>query len=279
VRIDWHLSERDLAPEAAGRLLRLARWALASPCLAFTFDRPRQAVGLAEGLDRRHGAVLLTVGLHLLRLAKLPGLGSDPELFLQKLGSLTRLALSAAAQKRNFLRRQDRGRGALTRGFLLDRARLVVTPVGLEETVRTLTGSGLCTHRGALDLARKIIQRLRDVLRQEGPVYQLDACVDGGAGFFLDQDSDGSPSGVAGLTPWDMTAPLRQQVRAASSLHGAADMGTAAILVPEDRPLAAEEVADLLRFAGRQTDVVRLRFVRVSTPGRQLTAPWEPSLD
>ena len=68
-RVDWHLSERDFLPEAGQRLARLARlvsdgapWHLSSSGRA----RP---VPLAEGIDRRCPAVLLTVGLHLPRLA------------------------------------------------------------------------------------------------------------------------------------------------------------------------------------------------------------------
>jgi ATP cone domain len=281
VRVDWHLGERDLAPAAAGRLVRLARLGLTSPGLAFTFDRPRKGVGLAEGVDRRHPAVLLTVGLHLPRLAELPRLRGDAELFLHKLGSLTRLALSAGAQKRNFLRRQDRGQGGLTRGFLLDRARLVVTPVGLEAAVRTLTGECLGGPGAGPALARKVVQRLREVLRLEGPAYQLDACLDGVDGFALERDRGTGkagaplhPSLVAGLTAWDAAAAPRHQLRAAGPLQ-AADLGTAAVLLPGDRALPAEEAAELLRYAGRHTEVVRLRFVQDAAPGRQLTAPWE----
>ncbi len=277
VRVDWHLGERDFEPGASGRLLRLARLALEAPALAFTFDRPRKPVALAEGIDRRHPAVLLAVGLHLPRLLEMQGLRGDPERFLQKLGSLTRLALSAAACKRDFLRRQAVGRGEITRGFLLDRARLVVTPVALEDVVRTVTGSAVCAARPALDLARRIVQRLREVLRQDGPGYQLDACLDGPRLFSLEEDAPGTQAPlrqVAGITPWDGTAPAKAQLRAAAALHGAADGGTAALHLPADASAAAEEVADWLRQA-RQTDVVRLRLVRAAAVERQLTAPWE----
>ena len=59
--------------------------------MAFVFDRPRRVIALAEGIDRKHPALLLTVGLHLPHLAALPGVNADPVLFLQKLGSLARL--------------------------------------------------------------------------------------------------------------------------------------------------------------------------------------------
>ena len=53
-------------------------------------------------------------------------------------------ALSAALQKREYLRRRVRQCPGLGRGFLLERARLLVTPLGLDEAVTTLLGQGLC---------------------------------------------------------------------------------------------------------------------------------------
>jgi hypothetical protein len=273
VRVDWHLGPGDLAPEAAGTLLRLARLGVESPAVAFVLDRPRRPPALVEGLDRRHGAVLLSVGLHLPHLLQRKQLGTEPELFLDKLGSLTRLALSAAARKREFLRK-NRAAAEINRGFLLDRARLVVTPVGLEAAVRTLTGGDVCSHRGAAEFARKVVQRLRQVLRQDGPAYQLDAGLDGAPGFTLDSSRPGQPEEVAGLTPWDPTAAPKNQLRVAGSLH-AAEAGTAAVVVSEDRPLTAEDAAHLLRHAGQQTDVVRVRFVRSAAVQKQLAASWE----
>ena len=70
LRVDWHLGERDFLPTVQNRLLVVARHAMQGAPLAFTFDRPRRPVQLAEGIDRRHPAVLLTVGLHLPRLAE-----------------------------------------------------------------------------------------------------------------------------------------------------------------------------------------------------------------
>jgi hypothetical protein len=62
LRIDWHLGERDFAPAARERLLRVARAALAGAPLVFAFDRPRRPLSLGEGVDRRHPAVLLGRG-------------------------------------------------------------------------------------------------------------------------------------------------------------------------------------------------------------------------
>ena len=148
IRVDWHLGERDFRAGKSAALLRLARRALGGAPLAFVFDRPRRPVALAEGLDRQYPAVLLSVGLHLPQLIEQCKPHIEPALFLRKLGSLVRLALSAAIQKRNFLRRHRQGR-TINRGFILERARLVIVPVGL----------GYATHQPSSVAARPLRDR------------------------------------------------------------------------------------------------------------------------
>jgi ATP cone domain len=261
VRIDWHLCERDFTPETALRLTTMAEFALNGAALRFVFDRARRPVSLAEGVDRQHPAVLLTVGVHLPRLAEQPGVDGDATRFLKKLGSLARLALSAAVQKREFLRRQEGGRPPVTSGFLLDRARLVVAPVGLDAVVTAFTGGGLCSGKESLDFGKQIVQALRDVLRQDGGACRLGTCLDGPDDFRL---GDGKPTigQAAGLTAWDATAPPKHQLRAAGALHALAEGGTAALILPEDPRPTAETVADTLRSAWKQTDVNRIRLLR-----------------
>jgi hypothetical protein len=296
VRVDWHLGERDFVAENAAPLLRLARRALEGAPRAFVFDRPRRPVALAEGLDRQHPAVLLTVGLHLPRLIEQSGPGIDPPRFLRKLGSLARLALSAASQKRSFLRRQIHGRPNINRGFLFDRARLVVVPIGLGHAVHTLLGHRPCATASARELARQVVKSLKSVLQTDGQANLLDTCVDSALGNRLKplEQSSTEPRGgwppwsvsdsrwppaqeVAGLTPWDPQATIKDQLQSASSLHEIAGMGTVALVVTEDRPLAPEELAQLLRYAWLQTETVRIRLLRKMPQQRQLTAPWEDS--
>lgn len=280
VRIDWHLGERDFDsdPKTRERLLRLARAALDGAELAFVFDRPKRAAALAEGVSRQHPAVLLTVGLHLPRLARHPGIDGNAEQFLKRLGSLARLALSAGVQKREFLRRQERARPekgspALTSGFLLDRARLVVAPLGLDSVVHALTGKGLCAGGPGLDLDRQIVQRLRDVLRQDGRASHLETCLDGPCSFHLDGAVPAGPIApeTAGLTPWDGAAPIKNQLRAGGALHAVAEHGTLALFVPEEQTVTPEQVYDYLRTGWRQTEIVRVRIVRAGPTHRQLT--------
>jgi hypothetical protein len=283
VRIDWHLGPRDFAPAEADHLQRLARLALEGAALGFVFDRPRRPVALAAGIDRQHPAVLLSVGLHLPLLAEQPGIEGDPERFLSKLGSLARLALSAAVQKRAYLRRLDQARPpprtetpGVTSGFLLDRARMLVAPVGLEAVVSRFTQRGLGSGGSALELGRRIVGRLREVLRQDGRPAQMDGCLDGPWSFRLDRGPAGPAAGppaeqVAGLTPWDATAPVKGQLRAGGVLHAACEGGTLALVVPQEPPATPAQAADWLRAAWQNTEVVRVRFLRGAPTLRQQT--------
>jgi hypothetical protein len=287
LRIDWHLSERDFTTDSAPRerLRPLAKLALEGASLAFVFDRPRRPAALAEGIDRQHPAVLLSVGLNLPQLALQPGIDGDPAKFLAKLGSLARLALSAGVQKREYLRNLERTRRrptpdapALTSGFLLDRARLLVAPLGLDCVVHSFVKKGLSAGGAALDFAKQIVLRLRDVLRQDGRIAHLDTCLDGPFRFYFDDTAergDGWPTAenVAGLTGWDTTAPLKSQLRSVGILHGIAEHGTLALFLPEDEKLSPEQIVEWLRTAWQQTDVVRLRLIRTPIRSRQLTFP------
>jgi hypothetical protein len=198
------------------------------------------------------------------------GHSSAAETFLHKLASLVRLALSAAVQKRDFLRRHSQQRPAITRGFLLDRARLVVAPVGLYRAVRALLGQDPGKGGAALGLARRIILELDDVLRREGASRRLATLLDG---YLLAADGFGSQ----GRWQASMEGPPadgKSQLRTAGALQAAADLGTVAVLLPPEELETAEEVAGWLRWAWRHTDVIRVRLVRSAAQALQLTVPW-----
>jgi hypothetical protein len=186
---------------------------------------------------------------------------------LTKLGSLARLALSAATQKRDFLRRVGVERPALLRGFLLGRARLIVAPLGLETLLQAFPGM---SASAGLDFTRQIIERLQSVLTQDGQVRRLETCLDAPAGAFPADASDGRLA--AGLTARDATAPVKGQLQAAGALHAVAGSGTALVHFPEGKPPSAGQVADWLRWAWQQTDVIRLRFL-TAAKSRQMTLP------
>jgi hypothetical protein len=275
IRVHFHLGQRDFLAEAAPRLLRLARRSLDGAPLDFVFDRPRRPVSLAEGIDRRHPAVLTAVRLHLPRLLDQLGADRTPARFLQKLGSLARLGLSAGTQKREFLRRHTTGRPGLTRGFVLDRARLVAVPVGLDAVTRGLTGRGTCSGGPALDVARQVVVRLEEVLRHDGGACHLDTCVDGevSTGPSL-AETTGSPSSVAGVTAWEPGAAPASQLKATGLLHAAAGGGTA-VLQPGSELLSAEDLVALLREAWQRTELNRVRILPRAQSQQQLTAAWE----
>ena len=276
LRVDWHLSERDFRPEAAGRLSRLARRALERSALAFVFDRGRKGVSLGEGLDRRQGSVVMTIGLNLPQLAEQSGRRGDPATVFPKLGSLARLALTGGLQKREFLRRQTIERPELNAGFVLERARLVVVPIGLDRTVGDLRREGMCTP-GGLELARHIVGHLREVLYEEGRAAQLETCLDSVHSFCMDEEVDVQPPPMeraAGLTPWDESATVSDQLRAAGELHAGIAAGTTAIFLP-DRSVHADEITSWLRLAWEKTAVNRLCFVRPRLSQRQLAVPWQ----
>jgi hypothetical protein len=273
VRLDWHLSERDVGADEGERLTRLARLVLQGAPLAFVFDRPRQPIALAEGLRRGQPAVLLSVGVNLPRLARLvieepsegaseeqaKGVSRRAERFLDKLGSLARLALSAALQKREFLRLQARRHPALTSGFLLERARLLVAPLGLDDAVQALLGQGLCAADESLQLGRAILTRLREVLRNEGRASTLETCL------------DATESLTSGPTCWAPQAAVKAQLRAVGALHGAAGGGSGVVFLPHEATPTAEQLTGWLRWAWDHTDIERLRLERVQPPLKQLT--------
>jgi len=252
--------------------------------VTFVFDRPRRSTVLGRGLDRLHGFLLMSVRLHLPRLIEHTGTTADPELFLRKLASLARLAVSAAVQKRQFLRKHAGAQ--LGREFLLERARLVVVPVGLETAVRTLTGQSLCAGSAGMELARQIVASLAANLRSESPRAGIESCVDAAGGCadelasFTLAENARTPDmpglhEIAGVSPWDAEAPPRVQLKAAGLLHeaagaGNAGVGCAAVLVSRDAPPTAADALDLLHYAWKQTDVARLRFVRLSPRQKEL---------
>jgi hypothetical protein len=286
VRLDWHLSDADFAgapDQPVPSLLRLARRALEHSSLCFTFDRPRRPVALAEGMDRKYPAVLLAVGLNLPRLLDRAGIQRNTDSFLRQVASLARMAVSAGMQRRNSLRKQA---APVSQEFLLDRARLVVVPVGLDATVRMLTGQGLTEGQSGLELAVRLLTQMHGFLRREGQTAGLDICLDGpwqavhrfGESAKLDAVEEVdlahepvSPQQVAGLTAWDERASPDHQVRVAGALHAVAGQGTAAVLVTRDSRLSPEEVVALLHFAWKRTELVRLRFVRATSRQKQLT--------
>src|SRR5207253_248570 len=116
-----------------------------------------------------------------------------------------------------FLRRHERGWPA----FFLERARLVVVPVGLDAVVREMLGRNLSAGGPGLDFALAVVKRLRQVLEHDGQACRIDAGVDSTADFSVDPAGEESLSisSAAGLTAWDEAAAIKNQLRTAGMLH------------------------------------------------------------
>jgi hypothetical protein len=293
IRIHWHLGQRDFLDEMGAELVTLARRALQGVPLTFVFDRPRRAVSLAEGLDRQHPCVLLAVGLHLPHLAEQAGARTDPKAFIQKLVSLSRLALSAAIQKRNFLRGHSHKLPELNRAFMLERARLLVVPVGLETVARTIIGSGQIHAPAALEFACQIIRTLKETLHQDGQSFLLATVIDPSATTRIGDDRqqieessslhaerrgmethESASRTVAGLTTGDSALPVKKQLQAIGSIHAITESGSGTLLSSESAPPTPEEAVELVRYAWQHTEIARLRFQRGLSSQRQESATW-----
>src|SRR5262249_7745265 len=164
LRINFHVSDEDLDSKSLGRLQRFVHPLQRAFPMTFVLDRPKQPIQLAEGIDRRSPAALIAIGIHLPKLVEQLGSNPNGERFLDKSGTLARLALNAAAQKRDFLKRQSIKMSTVHRGFLIDRSRTVIVPLGLEAATRTVTGQGIGDSNAALEFAKGILRRLQDVL-------------------------------------------------------------------------------------------------------------------
>ncbi|MFO0881499.1 MAG: ATP cone domain-containing protein [Gemmataceae bacterium] len=270
LRVDWHLTGEDLA--APARLREPIRLALEGAPIGFVLDRPRRPIHLAEGLDRRHPAVLLIAGLSLPALLRQPGMLADADRYLQRLGSLARLVLSAAVQKRNHLRRQQGpDQRDMSRGFLLDRARCVVVPVGLDAVVQQFTGWSLATGGPALELARRIVVRLMEVLRKDGRAVQIEANLDSPYSLSLDGSDPASLEQVAGISTWGSVGTLKSQARAGSAALAPVEAGTLALFFTQGEERTPSVVLETLELLWRQTEVTRVRFL---TPAPQQATLW-----
>jgi len=288
-RVQWHLREQDWTPKNAARTNRLARHLLQRAPITIAFDRTPRAISLSEGLDRRNSSLLISVGLNLPGLSRMLGEEAKPELFLQKLGSLARLAITAAVQKRRFITRYRRKQPA----FLVDRARLAVVPVGLESVTRRYTGQSILLGNAGADFACRIIRGLGETLREEGSIYNLEAVLDSapsheawpvmGRLTHFEVAGQGSQltlpniEEVAGLTTWNKDLTPAQQIQAGGLLHALVGAGTQWVLLPPGFSLKEEDMVAVLRTAWKETQANRIRFVSLDHEGRQLTAPWEGS--
>lgn len=173
--IDWHLQAGDFENDVDRQV---HHWLLARPRLwrrtTFVFDRTSQCQRLGAGIDHSRPAILMRIGLDLTKFLQLPEIAGDSRKLVAKLPSLMRMAVSAGVQRRNYLRRHCPD---LSRGFLLDRARLIINPCQIVEAVHRLVGAYPHQSRMALDVGRQILQVLADAAERESRTASLDIAV------------------------------------------------------------------------------------------------------
>ncbi|GIW79639.1 MAG: hypothetical protein KatS3mg105_1446 [Gemmatales bacterium] len=241
IRTSWHLQVESFQPQNKWVLDAILEGHIQGKRVVFSFDRPKQPVSLSRTLDRRRTALLLCVSLDLARFARRRGM-REPERFLEKLGTLARLAVSAGAQKREFLRRRQNDWPA----FLLDRAHLVVRPLHLDRAVHHLSGKELCGDEEALEFAEQIVRRLRDVLAAEAASRHIGVRLDG-------------------VSPHDDRPAMLQQLRAVAYLHRSGPTGTATICYPSSNPPDRASLFDVLALAQADTTIESIEFLGIGS--------------
>ncbi len=255
IRVGWHLAEEDFEDELSRqRLVRVVRAALSGSAITFVFERPRRPALLADGLDRQRPALLQWVGLDLLRLAErkpLEGLAGGVQ-------SLARLAQSAGAQKRQFLREHVRRERP---SFLFEKAHVGLYLIGLPALLRQRFGGD--DNEEALAFVQQILRQLQEPLAGSG--MHQECVVD----ELLEEGKDAS-CWLAPIPPG--AEDWKARFRLAGRLHGTVGRGTLRLGPSDDQPLSAAELVERLHFAWRQTNLARVCLWR--PPARQLTAPW-----
>jgi len=223
----WHVAAENGKHDMPGE-------SLVGNSTEFVFDRARTPIQLGPGIDRQTPATLIEVGVNLARLVELTGGPPvDPEVFLRRVGSLARFAKTAGHVKHDYLRRH--GSPAVREAFLLDRARLVLVPIGLAHAARAADGP-------PADFARDILRTLRAAAEGDRPRV-MPVRIDSPLG-------DDEWGAIA-----DPDFSVRQQLRRASQLHAVTGAGRVDLVMPETNGDRAEALRLAAEFA-----VVRLRF-------------------
>lgn len=170
----WHVHERTFEDDTERRQLEtLLSLAIQGKPVQFHFDRPRQLIAYGGGVDRKTPGLLLELGVDLVALANRPEIANDGAILLKKLPCLARMAVSAAAQKRQALRALPDS-SPLKQRFLIDRSASLIVPTGVETVVHTITGATMTQSRLSHDLAIRLVQTLRSALHAAGAGVNLD---------------------------------------------------------------------------------------------------------
>jgi hypothetical protein len=259
IRIDWHICDQDLQPEQRNRLLGVCRHIAEGVPIALVSDRTRRTIRLAEGLDREHPAVFGVVGLPLDQLAdyiRKHDRDEDPHL-LPAIPSLASLARSAGHARLRYLRAY--GPPAVDRGFLLDRARLLVVPLGLRFALQLSTGHAADSPTPELNVIRAILGGLYR-FPSIGPPLLLDSAPPG------IEWSTGADEQIDYVPGW----PPESRLRRAATIQGETETGTVAIHLPVDFALNEAKLSALIEYAYNLPGLCRFQLVacRPDSPTR-----------
>jgi len=151
---------------------------------------------------------------------------------------------------------------------------------------RIYTGHGILPGSPGADFAGRITHSLHEILKEEGPLNNLISGLDspptmGSSPTFHCQlrawEREPTPGldQIAGPTAWNETISAREQIQAAGLLQVPGRAGTAWILLSKNNSCNPEELGNILRFAWKETNIGRIRFVSGHHSGQQLIAPWE----
>lgn len=270
LRVDWHW---HLGSQRARTTV--ARAAAEGLPVAIVFDR--QLIPLGEGLRRltdNARKVLEYVGISLPTVWREAGSPRSLVALEDGLVQAVQLAVRGAVQKREFLRRLPR----ILDSSLIDHAVLAVAPIGLDWTVRQLTGKSFTEEEGSLRLAETLLRSIRETAERESKFFSLGIIVDGWTGR---QTPNTSASGAGddnelleGSSPTASGLGVRRQIHAAGRLHGVAQAGT--LIFPRDTTsqLAVEGLEETLNWAAQSTELVRLRFGAIRPVASQIEVNW-----
>ncbi len=163
----WHLSASDFRPECRDSMMWLEEFIQHHPLITIVFDRPRSNNNAVTANVLQH----VEVSLVALR-GYLAG-SADVGTFLSKVGSLTRLALSAGHAKRAFLR--NAGSAELRSAFLADRSSLYLFVSGLQIVTEHFFARD-CSDR--TEFVSKIRQQVIDAVAADSPIQATQVAFD-----------------------------------------------------------------------------------------------------